>query len=295
VVHLHNLWQYPQFAGYRAARAAGVPYIVSPHGALDPYLRGHGRVRKQLSMSVYQQRLLSEAALIHVTTSAEAELMADVVPDVPRVVVPCGMYVDRFRTLPPPEQFRRGHLHGYGGPLVLFLGRLTYKKGVDVLIRAFAEAQRARESRLVVAGPDDEGLTPGLARLAQELGVEDRVVFTGPLYGEDRLAALSSADVWALSSHTENFGIAVIEAMAAGCAVCVSPAVNVSGDIAAAGAGIVADPTPAAFGEEIDGLLADESRRRELEAKAPGFAERYDWNRVAPALVAMYQRAASMA
>lgn len=292
VVHLHNLWQLPQYAGYRAAQAAHVPYVVSPHGALDPYLRRRGRVRKWISMSLYQHELLARAALIHVTTEAEADLMADVVPDVPRIVVPCGAYIDEFHDLPPREQFRRTHLDGYDGPLVMFLGRLSFKKGLDVLIRAFALVRRGYECRLAIVGPDDEALQGNLARLAGELGVAEDVQFVGAVYGEARRAALASADVWALASHTENFGIAVIEAMAAGRAVAVSSAVNVSSDIAEARAGAVASPEPAAFGEMLLALLENETRRHDLGAAARGFAARYDWKIVAPQLVDMYRTAA---
>lgn len=291
VVHLHNLWQFPQYAGYRAARRAGAPYIVSPHGALDPYLRRHGRMRKQLSMRLYQERLLRDAALIHVTTEAEAALIADVVPEVPRVVVPCGLYVGEFRDLPPREDLRQRHLRGYDGPVILFLGRLTYKKGVDRLVRAFAHARRQGDCRLVVVGPDDERLRGGLERLAFELGVAQDVDFLGPLYGDDRRAALATADIWALCSHTENFGIAVIEAMAAGCAVCISPGVNVAPDVAAANAGVVAELEPEAFGEALARLLADQAQRARLGGAARRFADRYDWSAVTPRLLDMYRRA----
>ena len=293
VVHLHNLWQFPQYAGYRAARSAGVPYIVSPHGALDPFLRRHGRVRKGASMLLYQEELLRRAALIHVTTDAEAELIADVAPEVPRAVVPCGVYVEEFRDLPPGDEFRRKHLRGYDGRIIVFLGRITYKKGVDVLLRAFAHARRTCECRLVIVGPDDEGLRHGLQRLAEELGIGAQIDFVGPLYGEDRRAVLSSADVWALPSYTENFGIAVIEALAAGCAVCISPEVNVAADVAAADAGVVADLAPEAFGDALAALLADDARRARLRRAAREFAGRYDWSVVTPRLLDMYRRAAA--
>jgi glycosyltransferase involved in cell wall biosynthesis len=293
VVHLHNLWQFPQYAGYRAARQAGVPYVVSPHGALDPFLRRHGRLRKRVSMLLYQERLLQEATLIHVTTQAEAELITDIAADVPRAVVPCGIHVDDFKTLPDADLFRNEHLGGYDGPLALFLGRVTYKKGVDVLLRAFAQARQYVEARLAIVGPDDEGLTPGLKALARSLGIGEDVSFVGPLYGGGRLAALAATDVWTLASHTENFGIAVIEAMAAGCPVVVTSAVNVAGDIAAAQAGVVTDVAVTPFGEALAELLADGSRRAELRDAGRAFAARYDWSVVTPALVDMYERAAA--
>jgi glycosyltransferase involved in cell wall biosynthesis len=293
VVHIHNLWQYPQYAGYRAAQRAGVPHIVSLHGGLDPYLRERGRIRKRLMSSLWQDAMLAGARLIHVTTEAERELTADVAPEVPRAVVPCGLYVEEFATPPPPDRFRRSHLGGYDGPLILFLGRITRKKGLDVLIRAFARVRRERRCRLAVVGPDDEGILPSLRALAGELGLEDDVGFLDPVYGEDRLAALASADVWALSSHAENFGIAVVEAMAAGCAVVTTPEVNVTPEIAAAGAGMISEAEPEPFAAALSQLLADDRERERLRGRARKFARGYDWSAVGPRLLEMYREAIS--
>jgi glycosyltransferase involved in cell wall biosynthesis len=291
VMHIHNLWQFPQYAAYKAALAARIPYVVSPHGALDPYLRQHGRLRKRLMSDGWQNEMLNSAKLIHVTTAAEERLISDIAPDVPRAVVPCGLYVDEFSALPSHDVFRRQRLDGYDGPVILFLGRITQKKGVDVLIRAFAHARGVQECRLVVVGPDDERLLPSLRRLVRDLGMTDDVCFLDPVYGDDRLAALATADVWALASHTENFGIAVAEAMAAGCAVVISPEVNLADDVAAGEAGVVADLDPRAFGEALLNLLADDHRRAHLRRTAPLFARRYDWSVVAPELLRMYERA----
>lgn len=292
LVHIHNLWQYPQYAAYSAARAAGRPYVVSPHGALDPYLRQQGRGRKRITGALWQRSMLERAALIHVTTDAERDLIADVAPHVPRAVVPCGLYAGEFSNPPDPDGFRDRHLGGYRGPLILFLGRITQKKGLDVLIRAFGEVRREVDCRLAIVGPDDEGLLPGLERLVSELRLGDHLDFTGPVYGEERLAALASADVWALSSHTENFGIAVIEAMAAGCAVVVSPGVNLAPDVATADAGVVAEAAPEAFARGLLSVLGDDHRRAALERAAPEFAARYDWAAIAPRLDEMYRSVA---
>ena len=155
--------------------------------------------------------------------------------------MPLGIDWDAFQRLPPPADFG-------GTPVVLSLGRIAAKKGLDVLIRAFAAvASRFEGARLVLAGPDDEDLRPELEALAEREGVDGRVVFPGMLHGPEKLAALAAADVWALPSHTENFGIAVMEALAAGVATVISPAVNLAGEIERAGAGLVAEATPEAF------------------------------------------------
>jgi glycosyltransferase involved in cell wall biosynthesis len=291
VVHLHNLWQHPQYAGYKAAIRAGVPYVVSPHGGFDPYLREHGWLRKALVMRVWQADMLDRATLLHVTTVDEERHLADVAAHVPRAVVPCGIHVADFETLPPPETFRDRWLGGYEGDVVLFLGRLTYKKGLDVLVRAFAAVRREHECRLVVVGPDDENMTSGLKQLAADLGVAGDSLFLGPLYDEDRDAALAGADVWALPSHAENFGIAVIEAMAAGCPVVISPHVNLADEVAAADAGVIADLDPEVFADRVLGVLTDGSRRARLQAAGRAFAARYDWSVLGARLVEMYQNA----
>jgi glycosyltransferase involved in cell wall biosynthesis len=292
VAHIHNLWQYPQYAGHRAAIEGQVPYIVSLHGALSPYLRQHGRLRKGLSMLLWQRTMFDRATMIHVTTQAEADQSADVARGVPRTIVPCGLYVEDFQRLPPREQFRDSHLDGYEGPVILFLSRLAYTKGLDVLVRAFTRTRSELECRLVIAGPDDEGLTPSLQRIAAQLGVGDDVLFVGPLYGDQRLAALASADVWTLCSHTDSFGIAIVEALAAGRAVVVSRTINLAQEIAASGAAVVADADAHIFGEAILEVLTNDRRRAELQARAPSFAARYDWAVVAPQLVQMYRAAA---
>jgi glycosyltransferase involved in cell wall biosynthesis len=289
VVHIHNLWQMPQRVAFRAALERGVPYVVSPHGGFDPFLRQRGKLRKRIAGVLWQDEMLERAARLHVTTAEEQSLIADIAPAVPRAIVPCGIDAGEFTDLPPREEFRHRHLRGYQGAVILFLGRLTAKKGVDVLIRAFARVREREECRLVIVGPDDERLTPRLRRLIARLGLDAEVDLLGPTYGEERLAALATADVWALCSHTENFGIAVVEAMAAESAVVISPAVNLADDIAAAGAGVIAPADPEAFAEALLAVLGDDAKRAHLRAAARQFAAGYDWGVVSPRLLDMYR------
>jgi glycosyltransferase involved in cell wall biosynthesis len=291
VVHIHSLFLYPQFIAFREAATVDVPYIVSPSGALDPYLRRRSVVIKAITDALWQRRMLDGAAALHFKTEEEARLVSDLRLAPPAHVVPNGLSCSDFSALPPPDPFRRRV--AAEGPLVLSLGRLSWKKGLDVLISAFARARkRVPAATLVIAGPDDEGLEPGLRAQAEREGVADDVRFVGLLLGREKLEALGATDVWALSSHTENFGIAVVEALAAGRAVLVSDAVNLASEIELADAGVVAPPEPVAFADALAPLLDSPAERARLGSAARGFARRFDWSAVAPAFVSMYSAAA---
>ncbi len=293
VVHIHSLFLFPQFAAYRAAMHANVPYIVSPRGALDPHLRQRGQLVKTAAERLWQRSMFQHAAALHVTSDEEARLTSDIAPRVARYVVPNGVRWDEYQQLASGEAFRQRYMGGSADPVVLYLGRLSHKKGLDILIRAFALVRReVPAARLAIVGPDDEGLTPALIAQARREGVVDRVSFTGLLRGSDKLDALAAADVWALPSHTENFGVAVVEALAAARATVISPAVNIAREIAEAGAGIIAPLNAEAFGVEIASLLRDGGRREALGLRAREFARRYDWSIVGPRLAAMYREIA---
>jgi glycosyltransferase involved in cell wall biosynthesis len=289
LVTIHSLNLFPQLAAYAAARQAGKPFIVTPHGALDPWLRRNSPRAKAVNGYLWQDRMLRSADALHFTTAEEARLAAISMTHGREYVIPNGVDVERFSQPGDGHAFRDQALGGHGGTVVLFLGRVARKKGIDLLIRAFGPIARRLDAVLAVVGPDDEGLVAELARLAADVGVAERVRFVGPLYGRAQLDALAGADVWALTSYTENFGNAVVEAMAARRAVLVSTAVNLAPDVERSGAGVVTGLDAEEISLHLSNLLEDASLRAALGSRAAAFAAGYDWRSVAPRLTAMFE------
>ena len=234
--------------------------------------------------------MLDHAAALHVTTDQERDVIADIAPTVPRFVVPVGINMDEYDKQPHAPEFRRKHLNGHAGPMILFLGRVTFKKGLDVLLRGVASLKRDHDdAMLAIVGPDDENLTPSLQAEATRLGISARVRFVGGLYGDEKLAALSSATIWVLPSHTENFGVSVLEAAAVGLPILVSPHVNIGNALVAAGAAVLTEVDPEALAKAMSEMLTDNAYRAELGLSARAVASSYDWSAVSPRLAQEYR------
>ena len=214
--------------------------------------------------------------------------MADLAIRAPHHVIPIGIDIPMFQETS-GATFRERYLNGSDAPIVLNHGRLSFKKGLDILVRAMALVQREhRDVRLVLVGPDDEGVGSELTSLARDVGLTTPLVLTGSLRGHELASALSAADIWALPSHSENFGLAVVEAMAAGCAVIASPYINVVPDASIEGVLVMAENTPEETASAVSRLLNDRQRRLELGRNAYEYAQRYDWQNVATQFVDLY-------
>lgn len=292
LLRVHSLWLYPQYISSRLARASGVPYVVSLHGALDPYLRRYGRTRKWITHCTWQRAMLEGATAIHVATTAEADLTADVAPNVPRIVIPNGVWCDEFARLPDSAKCKSLILGAANAECVLisFIGRLARKKAIPRLLEAYARLPRLerRSARVLIAGPDDEGQKAILQRQCSDLDIADRVTFLDMLDPNERRVVLAATDIWVLPSHTENFGIAVLEALAAGRAVIVSTGVMLAADIASSEAGLVVENRSDELRDAILFLLRSQTTRQTLSSNAVKMAQEYDWSSLAPLLVGAY-------
>jgi glycosyltransferase involved in cell wall biosynthesis len=278
VVHLHSVFLWPTLAAARAARRAGVPYVLSPRGMLvRELIERRSAWIKRAWIALFERRNIEAAAAVHCTSELERrELLTLGLEPRATFVVPNG--VDAPAPLPAAT----------GTDTILYVGRINWKKGLDRLVEALRDIPKAR---LIVAGNDEERLTPRLRAVAEAAGVAGRVEFPGYVEGEAKRRLFAEAAVFVLPSVSENFGNAALEAMAQGCPVVVTQGVGLAEAVHASGAGIVADGTPAALAHAIRGLMEDPARRAAAGAAALAMVrERYSWGRIAADMAGHYER-----
>jgi glycosyltransferase involved in cell wall biosynthesis len=289
VVHIHSLYQFPASAAAFYCRRYGVPYILRPHGTLDPFMYRHHRLRKWIYETVCERRNLAYAAAVQFTTEDEKLLAETVGLRFRGTVIPLGVTVER--TTGPLASMAHRWPETAGKKVILFLGRINFKKGLDILCEAFAEIARQRDDvHLLLAGPDHEGFGKQVIRWLSRQRILHRVTFCGMLTGVAKETVLAEASLFVLPSYTENFGIAVVEAMAAGLPVVISNKVNIWREVEENGAGIVVAPESRATVEAMRMLLQDTQKAKRMGERGMVLAkQRFSWETAGAALVESYR------
>ena len=289
LVHIHALFSFTSVVTAWAARRAGVPYVVRPLGTINRYGVEQRRPwLKRLSLKLIEGPILRHAAAVHFT--AEAERVEAVSLGIPMrsVVIPLGIepapqgdasvFLARFPEL---KNFR----------LLLFLSRLDPIKNVEGLLRGFKLCSTALpDARLVIAGTGEVDYVAGLKKLADTLGLTERVVWPGYVEGEQKADAFAAAHVFVLSSFSESFGIAAAEALMAGLPCVLGKGVALAEEVAEAGAGLVTSPEPEEIARALQAVLADDNRCAEMGRRAAVLArERYSLEAMGERLVGLYR------
>jgi glycosyltransferase involved in cell wall biosynthesis len=256
---------------------------------LDPYSLSQKRMKKRLAMLLGCRAMLNQAAFLHTLNADEARLIEPLRLACPVKVIPNGVFPQAFDQLPSAGTFRAQHRDALGDhPFIVFLSRLHHKKGLDYLADAFAiVARQHADARLVVVGPDEGALEPFVAQL-DRLGIRNRVLITGALYGQDKLAALVDAACFCLPSRQEGFSMAITEAMACGKAVVISGQCHFP-EVAEHAAGEVLPLDAQRFGEALALLLGNPERARAMgQAGRALVMSRYTWPAVARQTIEHY-------
>ena len=242
LVHIHAIFNHCSIAAARACSKKGVPYIVRPLGTLDPWSMNQKSFRKKVFWNAGVKTMLTRAAAMHYTTKGEQQAVERSLGLNHGVVVPLGVNAPTTPDTEAVEKLAARFPALLDHPYVLVLSRLHPKKSLEVLVEAFVSLTgRAefRNWRLVLAGEGPVDYVTSLKRLVADQNATELVIFPGWLEGEHKETALRNASLLALPSHQENFGLCVMESLACGVPVLISPHVNLAPEVTAAGAGWV--------------------------------------------------------
>jgi len=286
VVHVHAIWNFPSWWAMRCAHAAGVPYMVAPQGSLDPWAMGQNRWGKRVYGMLTELPLLRRASRLQALSEKERVQCLAAGIRAPSVVIPNGVNPRAFDVDAAPLARMLGLPEGER--TLLFLSRVHPKKGLDLLLEAFARLRERHAVTLVVAGSDGgSGYLAAMQARAVALGVMPHCRFIGEVRGDEKFRLLRGADGYALLSRSEGLPVAVLEALGAGLPVVVSDECNLP-EVREAGAGWVVAPEEALGA--LDALFSnpEEAARRALRAQAL-ISERFTWERIAQQTVAIYR------
>ncbi|MDQ2844185.1 MAG: glycosyltransferase [Acidobacteriota bacterium] len=286
-VHIHGLWQMSTAAAVRAAKSLSKPYVISAHGMLERWALANKPVKKKIYAALCERSNLRGAACLHALTEAEAgDYRRFGLPN-PIAVIPngvdipasaaAGLFLDRFPAL-------------RGRRLILFLGRIHFKKGLDILSEAWARiASRWPEAQLVLAGPDFEGTQALIETRLRELGIERRVTFTGMLDAPLKWSALAAAECFVLPSYSEGLSVSVLEAMGLGLPVIVSEQCNLP-EVACHACGLTIQPRVDELSAALEHMLGASGRERSSFGQNGRrlIDERYSWPAIGEQMTALY-------
>lgn len=292
LVHIHSLFSYSTLPAAWLAHWYHIPYIVRPLGHLNRWgIKNRRAIVKKFSLNIIERPILNRATLLHFTSEQERLEAKDVGVNGLSIVLPLGIDLKSYDPLPSSAQFLKKFPFLQGKLILLFLSRIDSKKGIELLLTAFAKLRRHYENlALVLAGHGESNYLAQLRSFAQELEIESDIVWPGFLEGREKLSAFASASIFVLPSYSENFGIAVVEAMAAGLPVVISDQVGIHREVARYEAGVITSCNVGALTKALESLICDPSNIQQIGLNAKNISTTlFSQQAVTERLLALYE------
>lgn len=289
VVHSISLFTYPPALTHWLCRLRKIPYVINPQGMLEPWALAYKVWKKRAYYTLIEKPTLQTASTIQMLSQAEAEGIKTLNLQAPILITPNGIHRRDFEMLSSPALFYDRFEALRDKTLILFLGRVDPKKGLDLLAPAFARVhQQFPNTHLVIAGPDNIGFQPTAAQYFEQVGCLDAVTFTGMLTGDIKHSALAAASIYVAPSYSEGFSMSVLEGMASALPCVITTGCNFPEAAIAKAAEVVEIDASAIAGAMIQ-QLENPIAAKQMGDRAREFIfDRYTWDQIAATLEQTY-------
>jgi glycosyltransferase involved in cell wall biosynthesis len=292
LLHLHEIWSYPQYISARIGNGEGKPHVITVHGELEPWRVNSKRMKKRLYLLLVLGRMLNQSACLHAITASEVAGFREAGYRGPVAIVPSGIDPGEFSDLPDALEAEERWPDLKNKRVVHFLSRLSREKGLDQFLPAWGDVVKKKSYEdciLVLSGPNDRGYGTIVEQLIEELGLAPSVFLTGMVRSHEKMALISRSDIYALPSYSEGFSMSLLENLNAGKPVLITPGCNFP-EVESAGAGLCVPPEREALANGLMQLLDMSTEDR----KAMGLRgrhlvlENYTWDKAARKLITVY-------
>jgi len=289
LLHVHAIFSYPSTVAMAIARHHQIPYIIRPLGQLCTWSLQQSERKKQIYLHLIERKNINQSRALHLTSQSEQQEVTQLHLNTSSFVLPHGL------NLPPTVPNARLRLRQSlnlpaDETILLFLSRLHPKKGLDYLIPALSKLTHHRFT-LVVAGQGDPDYEQELKDLIRTSGLSDRTHFAGFVTGETKNLFLQGADLFTLTSHSENFGVVVLEAWASGVPVLLTPGVALASVAQQYQLGYIPEFNINAIIRALDHYLTNPQLGKVMGDRARNFVfETYTWDHIASQMIDVYTK-----
>ena len=290
IVNTHAIFSYANLPAYQACQRDDIPYVIHPHGMLETWALGYKSWKKQPYYNSIEKPALERASAIRVLAIPEAESLQKLGIKTSLALIPNGISIEAFATSTNTTIFYQAFPATAGKTLILFLGRIDPKKGLDLLATAFAKIhQEFPQTHLVIAGPDNIGHLPTVKQYFTAAECLDAVTFTGMIEGDLKAAALATADIYVAPSYSEGFSMSVLEGMVSGLPCVITTGCNFP-EAAAAKVAHVVEINADAIANALCHCLQDPEDAKLMGNLARQFVlDHYTWDKIVTELTCLYQ------
>jgi glycosyltransferase involved in cell wall biosynthesis len=289
IVHTNTVFAPLVLLTHWICKLRQIPYIMTPHGMLEPWALSYKAWKKRVYYNLFEKSALQQASAIQGTATCEAKNVSHL-GFTNTIFVPNGIHRQEFETLPEPELFYQQFPTTRNKNIILFLGRIDPKKGLDLLAPAFAKVHNLfPQTHLVVAGPDSIGFLPTAQSYFEHAGVQESVTFTGMLSGSLKHSALATASLYVSPSYSEGFSMSVLEGLASGAPCVITTGCNFP-EAAVAKAAYVVNIDADAIADALIECLSNPQQAKTMGERARQFIfDNYTWEQSAKRLMQVYK------